>query len=108
MEHVPDAPTAEGEIVRILKPGGAYYFTVPLHAMADADLVFLLNADRKLEHFAEPIYHGDRLRPEGVLVFRIFSVRQMTERFRDLGATCTNYRLWSKGYGLMDPAALFT
>jgi SAM-dependent methyltransferase len=104
MEHVPDALVAEREIVRILKPGAAYVFTAPLHAMADRDLMLAqLQPDGRIEHFAEPIYHGDPLRAEGALVFRIFSVREMTARFAELGATCTTFRLWSKGYGIIGP-----
>ncbi len=104
MEHVPDALMAERDIVRILKPGGAYCFTAPLLAMADEDLILArMRADGTIDYLDTPIYHGDPLRAEGALVYRIFSIRQMTERFRQLGATCTSYRLWSKGYGLIGP-----
>lgn len=101
-EHVADAPAGEREILRILKPGGAYCFTVPLMPLADEDLVLArMLEDGEIEHFAEPSYHHDDLRPEGALVFRLFSVRQMTARFAALGATCTTYRLWSKTYGII-------
>lgn len=104
MEHVPDAPLAEREIVRILKPGGCYCFTVPLAPTAPEDMVLAaLEKNGNLEYFAEPTYHGDPLRPEGVLVFRIFSIRQMTARFQSLGSTCSTYRLWSKGLGIIGP-----
>jgi SAM-dependent methyltransferase len=104
MEHVPDALAAEREIVRILKPGGSYCFTVPLHALAEADLILAtMRDDGSIDYFADPIYHGDPLRAEGALVFRIFSVREMTARFGALGATCVTYRIWSKYYGILGP-----
>lgn len=104
MEHVPDALRAEHEIIRILRPGGFYCFTVPLDAMGERDLVYArLRDDGGIEYLAEPTYHGDPLRTEGALVYRIFSVREMTARFAALGATCVTYRLWSKGYGLIGP-----
>ena len=104
MEHVPDAPAAEREIIRILKPGGAYCFTVPLHAMAEQDRIMaLLQPDGTIEYLEEPMYHGDPLRPEGVLVFRIFSVTEMHARFAALGARCTTYRVWSKYFGILSP-----
>jgi SAM-dependent methyltransferase len=104
MEHVPDALAAEREIVRILRPGGHYCFTVPLDPYGQRDSIRAqLRPDGTIEYLADPMYHGDPLRPEGVLVFRIFSVREMTERFGALGATCTTYRMWSKTYGLIGP-----
>jgi SAM-dependent methyltransferase len=104
MEHVPDAAAAEREIVRILQPGGAYCFTVPLLAYAESDMILAQPlADGTIEYLAEPIYHGDPLRAEGALVFRLFSVAEMTARFANLGTTCTTYRIWSKTYGILGP-----
>jgi SAM-dependent methyltransferase len=104
MEHVPDAIAAEREIVRILSPGGAYCFTVPLLAYAEADMIAArVLADGSIEYLEEPMYHGDPLRPEGALVFRLFSVNEMTARFAALGVTCTTYRIWSKSYGILGP-----
>jgi SAM-dependent methyltransferase len=103
-EHIPDPETAEREVIRILKPGGVYCFTVPLHPRADEDIVLARSrADGTTEHLAPPTYHGDPLRPEGVLVYRIFSVPAMTNRFARLGAKCRTYRLWSKHFGLLGP-----
>jgi SAM-dependent methyltransferase len=104
LEHVADAPAAEREIVRILRPGGSYCYTVPMNPVAAEDAIrAVMRPDGSIEYLAEPMYHGDPLRSEGVLVFRIFSVTGMMERFAALGAVCRTYRLWSKHYGLIGP-----
>lgn len=60
MEHVPDAPRAERELVRILRPGGAYCFTVPLDRFADSDTILAETLpDGTVRFHAEPVYHGD-------------------------------------------------
>ena len=69
MEHVFDPSKAFREIARVLKPGGAHIFTVPL-----------VNKERKSERWAdkdtageiiylkEPEYHGNPIDDAGVLV----------------------------------------
>lgn len=103
-EHIPDALVAEREVVRILKAGGIYCFTVPFMPDGEHDLILAeLGADGELKHFAEPQYHGDPLRPEeGILVFRIFSHLDLKERFEGLGCDFKTYRLWSKALGILD------
>jgi SAM-dependent methyltransferase len=102
LEHVPDAEMAEREVVRILKPGGVYFFTVPLDAYAaDDEILAALGEDGTICHFSEPVYHHDPLRPEGALAFRIFSVSGLKRRFEAMGCSLTTYRFWSKTHGIM-------
>lgn len=102
LEHVPDAPRAEREIARILKPGGAYVFTVPLDTMSAADTILAERAgDGTLTFHGPPVYHGDPLRPEGSLAYRVFSVEDLTGRFTAAGCAFTTYRFWSKELGML-------
>ncbi|HEY0615591.1 MAG TPA: class I SAM-dependent methyltransferase [Candidatus Elarobacter sp.] len=102
LEHVPDATRAEREIVRILRPGGLYVFTVPIDVYAEEDKVLAeLGAGGSLVLHGPPVYHGDPKRPEGILAYRIFSVAGLTRRFTELGCSITTYRFWSKMFGLL-------
>lgn len=102
LEHVPDAPRAEREIVRILRRGGAYCFTVPLDAYGDADTILAERLpDGSLRFPGEPVYHGDPYRAEGILAYRIFCVAELERRFSALGCTLETYRLWSKTLGIL-------
>ena len=71
-EHVPDDRRAFGEVHRVLRPGGALIFTVPLmDAGATLERARLENG--AVVHLVEPEYHGDRLRGRaGVLAFRTY------------------------------------
>lgn len=74
LEHVPDDASAFREVLRVLKPGGLFAFTVPLSnesrtvdraRMQDGELILL----------RPPVYHGDRIRGESrVLVFRDYGM----------------------------------
>lgn len=102
MEHVPDTVKAEREIIRLLRPGGAYVFTVPLDPYGSDDTILSLkHPDGTIEHFGEPVYHGDPSRQEGVLAYRIFAVRALERRFRALGCSFKTYRVWSNKYGIL-------
>jgi SAM-dependent methyltransferase len=103
LEHVPDALKAEKEIVRILKPGGTYCFTVPFLPYGDRDKLMATQDEHgKINFLAEPQYHGDPLRSEGSLVFRIFSYNELKSRFENSGCTTHFYRFWSKTLGILD------
>jgi SAM-dependent methyltransferase len=102
LEHVPDALRAEKELTRILKPGGLYCFTVPFLPASDHDLVLAdIDDQGNLRYFAEPQFHGDPLRPEGILVYRLFSFNDMKQRFEDMGHQFQSYRFWSESLGIV-------
>lgn len=102
-EHIPDALRAEREVVRILKPGGVYCFTVPFIPHGESDLVLAERGpDGEIRHFAEPQYHGDPIRPEeGILVYRVFAFNDLKRRFESLGCRFRTYRFWSKSLGIL-------
>lgn len=120
-EHVPDAPRAEREVIRILKKGGVYCFTVPFLPLNKHDVVMAeVDETGNIRHHTgadrdngdmyppyawivrEPLYHFDPVRPdEGVLVYRLFSFYDLEQRFTDLGCVFTTYRFWSKTLGVL-------
>jgi SAM-dependent methyltransferase len=108
MEHVPDALIAEREIVRILKPGGVYCFTVPFLPYHEQDMILAdLDDMGAIRYYADPQYHGDPVRPEeGILVYRLFSYRELKQRFTALGCHFETYRYWSKTLGILGNNAL--
>jgi SAM-dependent methyltransferase/glycosyltransferase involved in cell wall biosynthesis len=103
LEHVPDAPAAEKELMRILKPGGIYCFTVPFLPIGEHDQILAdIDEQGKLRHFAEPQYHGDPIRPsEGILVYRLFSFNDLKERFESMEHEFKSYRFWSESLGIL-------
>ncbi|MEO7040210.1 MAG: methyltransferase domain-containing protein [Candidatus Elarobacter sp.] len=102
LEHVPDPLRAEREIVRILQRGGYYVFTVPLDPVGTTDTILAERlADGSHRFYGEPVYHGDPLRSEGILAYRIFSIAGLEERFAKLGCTMTTYRFWSPALGIV-------
>lgn len=102
MEHVADAPAAEREIVRILKPGGIYVFSIPYYGSLDEDRVrAILKADGSIEYLEQPQYHGDPFDPKGILVFRDFSFESMKARFAAIGCSIEMWQIWSSALGIL-------
>ncbi len=103
MEHVADAPAAEREIARILKPDGLYVFTIPFYFTLEHDRVrATLEPDGRIVHHEEPEYHGDPVRPdEGALVYRDFAEADLRARFGALGCSFEIVRLWSPWLGIL-------
>ena len=50
---------------------------------------------------AQPVYHGDPYRAEGILAYRIFSVADLERRFAAAGGDCVTWRFWSKALGIL-------
>lgn len=69
MEHVFNPEKAFKEIARVLKPGGAHIFTVPIINKANPTEVWAsIDNDGKITHLHEPEYHGNPINHEGALV----------------------------------------
>jgi SAM-dependent methyltransferase len=102
MEHVPDPERAEREIVRMLKPGGAYCFSAPFNPqLADDEIWAELRDDGQIVHLRPPVYHLDPCSPNGVLVYRIFSQPGLRRRFEKMGCEFATFRVWSKALGII-------
>ena len=100
-EHVPDDRRAFSEVHRVLRPGGALVFTVPL-----MDAPTTLERARldwgTVVHLTEPEYHGDRLRGRGrVLAFRTYGL-DILERLRAAGFEARLERIDDDAHGITD------
>ena len=88
------------ELMRILEAGGLYCFTVPFLPPAITILFLLTLTSTETWYFAEPQFHAD-LRPEGILVYRLFCYRDMKQRFEGMGHQFKSYRFWSESLGIV-------
>jgi SAM-dependent methyltransferase len=71
MEHIFDPAKAFAEIARVLKPGGAHIFSVPLVNKEKSSEVWARRDEKgNVVHVREPEYHGDPINDEGSLVTR--------------------------------------
>jgi SAM-dependent methyltransferase len=79
-EHIPHYLDAMSETYRILRFGGAHVFTAPFyHHRFTVERRSVMNPDGSVEHLLKPWYHGDPLRPEGVLCFNVFAPELLVE-----------------------------
>lgn len=85
MEHVRDSDAAQAEIRRVLRPGGAYIFTVPYDEQSEKDIVLVDTSTNEDVFLREPHYHGDPL-TGGILAYRVFG-RELVDKLRALGFT---------------------
>jgi SAM-dependent methyltransferase len=69
MEHIFHPAKAFSEIERVLKPGGAHIFSVPLvNKDRPSEVRARKNNDGTIVYVTEPEYHGDPLNEKGSLV----------------------------------------
>ncbi len=105
-EHIPDPYKAFAEVYRILKPGGRHIFTVPFYSDRYRDEVrATLSEDGTVNHLLPPIYHGDPIRSEGILVYVIFSM-EMLCKLSDIGYQVRMYNVRNHLKGILGSNSL--
>ncbi|WP_459555475.1 class I SAM-dependent methyltransferase [Lacunimicrobium album] len=100
-EHIPEPYVAHQQIFDRLKPGGSHFFTVPYLESEEFDEIrATMGQDGTVTHHLPPEYHGDGLRPEGILVFRIFGAQMLT-RLSEIGYEYCIYRVHDPSVGIL-------
>ena len=85
-EHVADDRRGYTECLRVLRPGGALIFTIPLFDTPRTEEVARLAPDGRLEWLAAPEYHDSRLGgPKSAPVFHRHSIHDIAGRVRAAG-----------------------
>lgn len=101
-EHVPNYQRAFLECFRCLRPRGALLFSVPFNLNSQSNIVRArVKSNGVVEHYLDPEYHGDPLKPDGCLCYYHFGWETLTE-MREAGfaeVSCCFY--WSKELGYM-------
>jgi SAM-dependent methyltransferase len=105
-EHIPEPYKAFAEVHRILKPSGRHIFTVPFYQERYRDEIrTVLEPNGTITYLLPPIYHGDPLRPEGIIVYVIFSL-EMLLKLSDMGYQMKMYKLHHFLQGILGANAI--
>jgi SAM-dependent methyltransferase len=105
-EHIPKPYEGFQEIYRILKCGGRHIFTVPFYSDRYQDEVRCkLQEDGSIHHILPPVYHGDPIRTEGILVYVIFSL-EMLVKLSNFGYNSRMYNVKNYWYGILGYSAI--
>ncbi len=92
-EHVPNDRQAMREMLRVLKPGGYFIFTVPLTENPHTVERARLKDDGTIEHLATPEYHIDPARGgSAILAYRNYG-QDIVERLLEAGFGSAEIRL---------------
>ncbi|MBM3273705.1 MAG: class I SAM-dependent methyltransferase [Candidatus Sericytochromatia bacterium] len=101
LEHVPDVRRAIGECARILRPGGAMYFTAPVY-LANPRSVrrAVLKEGGEVEHMLPPVFHGNPISEDGSLVYTDFGW-ELVEDLTAAGLDPEVLLVWSDEFGYL-------
>lgn len=84
-EHVPRDDLGFAEVLRVLRPGGVFAFTVPIVLSQPTVERAQIADDGSIRHLCEPEYHGDPLRNGSpILAFRTYGF-DIVQRLLDAG-----------------------
>lgn len=83
-EHVAHDQKGFTEVLRVLKPGGVFCFTVPLYLNLDETIErAYLDENNQIVHLLKPEYHGDYMK-NGILAFRNYGI-DILDKLREAG-----------------------
>lgn len=99
LEHVPNPYKAFSEIYRVLKPNGRHIFTVPFDHNGFLDDQRAQIKNSQIVHLKHPIYHKDPIKPEGILVYTIFSL-EMIIKLAKIGFHTKVHRIYNPDLGI--------
>lgn len=99
-EHVLRPDRAFAEIARVLVPGGAHVFSVPLFTHDQTLVRVVPGPDGGVTHLLEPDYHKDPVDPKGALVIREWSADIVDFIAEHSGMETTIHTLHDRGRGI--------
>jgi SAM-dependent methyltransferase len=73
MEHIPQPELAFAEIARVLRPGGAHVFTVPIYSQPETLVRADVGEAGTVRLLMDAEYHGNPVSDQGSLVIREWS-----------------------------------
>jgi len=101
-EHIPNYRKAFSECRRVLKKGGALFFTIPFDRHSARNIIRAeILPDGTTNHLMPPEYHGDPLQESGCLCFRHFGWECLDELKNEGFSEAACYFYWSREYGYL-------